>query len=251
VPEPESEQAVGPEDAVRPVSLPPRLRPARVEPAALRGRRLPWIEPLDAAPPAARTTRRPDVLLVDNYDSFVHNLARYLRELGARTRVVRNDGVAVDAILRERPTHVVLSPGPKTPREAGISNEVVEALGRDTPILGVCLGHQCIGAVYGGVVGRARRAMHGKASLVFHEGRGILRGIPSPFLAARYHSLVVDPGTVPEELEVIATTADGEVMAVAHRVHPVTGVQFHPESVLTEHGYRILANFLETSGPAG
>jgi anthranilate synthase/aminodeoxychorismate synthase-like glutamine amidotransferase len=219
-----------------------------VEPgAAFRGRRLPWTEPLDAAPPAVRLPRPPDVLLVDNYDSFVHNLARYLRELGARTRVVRNDAVDVDEILRRRPTHVVLSPGPKTPREAGISNDVVAALGRETPILGVCLGHQCIGAVYGGVVGRAERAMHGKASLVFHRGRGVLRGIPSPFLAARYHSLVVEPGTVPGELEVIAATAEGEVMAVAHRRHPVTGVQFHPESVLTEHGYRILANFLEAS----
>jgi anthranilate synthase/aminodeoxychorismate synthase-like glutamine amidotransferase len=184
------------------------------------------------------------VLLIDNYDSFVHNLARYVRELGARTSVVRNDAVDVEAIAREAPTHVILSPGPCTPNEAGVSNEVIAELGETTPILGVCLGHQCIGAVYGGLVTRSPRPMHGKTSLVFHEGSEIFEGVPSPFAAARYHSLVVDPQSVPPELEILATTADGDVMALAHRNHPVVGVQFHPESVLTEHGYRILANFL-------
>jgi anthranilate synthase/aminodeoxychorismate synthase-like glutamine amidotransferase len=190
-----------------------------------------------------------DVLLIDNYDSFVHNLARYVRELGARTRVVRNDEVDVETIVRDAPSHIIISPGPCTPNEAGISNEVIAALGETTPILGVCLGHQCIGAVYGGLVTRAPRPMHGKTSLVFHEGRGILGGIPSPFAAARYHSLVVDPQSVPPELEILATTSEGDVMALAHRRLPVMGVQFHPESVLTEHGYRILANFLRCEVP--
>jgi anthranilate synthase/aminodeoxychorismate synthase-like glutamine amidotransferase len=185
-----------------------------------------------------------NVLLIDNYDSFVYNLARYLRELGATTRVVRNDAIDLPTIAREHPSHIVLSPGPCTPREAGISNEVIAAFGESTPILGVCLGHQCIGEVYGGLVVRGPRPTHGKASLIFHEGRGIFREIPSPFSAARYHSLVVDPASVPEELEVLARTDEGEIMALGHRTHPVVGVQFHPESVLTEHGYRILANFL-------
>ncbi|MBA2565202.1 MAG: aminodeoxychorismate/anthranilate synthase component II [Gemmatimonadetes bacterium] len=185
-----------------------------------------------------------DVLLIDNYDSFVHNLARYLRELGARTTVVRNDAIDAAGVARAAPTHLVLSPGPCTPREAGVSNEIVRALGAVTPILGVCLGHQCIGDVYGGIVTRSARPMHGKSSPVYHEGRAIFRGIPSPFAAARYHSLVVDASRVPADLEVIATTAEGDVMALAHRTHPVIGVQFHPESVLTEHGFRLLANFL-------
>ncbi len=193
--------------------------------------------------------RAADVLLIDNYDSFVHNLARYVRELGARTRVVRNDAVDVEEIARAAPTHVILSPGPCTPNEAGVSNEVIAVLGATIPVLGVCLGHQCIGAVYGGLVTRAPQPMHGKSSLVFHGGRGIFRGVPSPFLAARYHSLVVDPESVPPALEVLARTADGDVMAVAHRSHPVVGVQFHPESVLTEHGYLILANFLGCGAP--
>ncbi|MFN2433605.1 MAG: aminodeoxychorismate/anthranilate synthase component II [Gemmatimonadota bacterium] len=191
---------------------------------------------------------RPRVLIVDNYDSFVHNLARYLRELGAETRVVRNDA-AVEDLAREDPTHVLLSPGPCTPAESGVSNLAVRAFEARVPVLGVCLGHQCIGAVYGGLVTRSPRPMHGKTSLVFHEGGGVFRGLPSPFTAARYHSLVVDPASVPDELEVLATTADGDVMALAHRRHPVTGVQFHPESVLTQHGYRLLANFLGTALP--
>jgi anthranilate synthase/aminodeoxychorismate synthase-like glutamine amidotransferase len=202
---------------------------------------------------ATRQARAPaavaHVLLVDNYDSFVHNLARYVRELGARTRVVRNDAIDVAEIERIAPTHIILSPGPCTPNEAGVSNDVIARLGQTIPVLGVCLGHQCIGAVYGGLVTRAPQPMHGKTSLVFHEGRGIFGGVPSPFLAARYHSLVVDPESVPPALEVLARTAEGDVMAVAHRTHPVVGVQFHPESVLTEHGYRILANFLGCGAP--
>ncbi len=202
---------------------------------------------------ATREARAPgavaDVLLVDNYDSFVHNLARYVRELGARTRVVRNDAIDVAEIERAAPTHIILSPGPCTPNEAGVSNDVIAELGETIPVLGVCLGHQCIGAVYGGLVTRAPHPMHGKTSPVFHEGRGIFAGVPSPFLAARYHSLVVDPESVPPVLEVLARTAEGDVMAVAHRTHPVVGVQFHPESVLTEHGYRILANFLGCGAP--
>lgn len=202
-----------------------------------------------SGPDFAEWRFRPRVVLIDNYDSFVHNLGRYLRELGAETVVVRNDAVDVAGVRGLAPTHVVLSPGPCTPREAGISKAVVRELGPELPVLGVCLGHQCIGDVYGGLVTRAPRAMHGKTSLVFHSGQGVLRGLPSPFAAARYHSLVVEPDSVPPELEVLATTAEGDVMALAHRFHPVTGVQFHPESVLTEHGYRLLANFLGTAVP--
>jgi anthranilate synthase/aminodeoxychorismate synthase-like glutamine amidotransferase len=197
-----------------------------------------------AASEHGRGGRTPEVLLIDNYDSFVHNLARYVRELGARTHVVRNDAIGIDEIARETPTHIILSPGPCTPNEAGVSNEIIAVLGPTLPILGVCLGHQCIGAVYGGLVTRAPHPMHGKTSLVYHGGRGVFQGIPSPFPATRYHSLVVDPESVPPSLEVLARTAEGDVMAIGHRTHPVVGVQFHPESVLTEHGYLILANFL-------
>jgi para-aminobenzoate synthetase component II len=185
------------------------------------------------------------VLLIDNYDSFVHNLARYMRELGQETQVVRNDRIEPERIAELAPTHIVLSPGPCTPREAGISNRVVELYGSRIPMLGVCLGHQCIGAVFGGEVARAARPMHGKTSEVHHSGTGIFAGIPSPFRAARYHSLVVPRETLPEEMEVVATTAEDEVMAFRHREHPVWGVQFHPESVLTEHGYTLLRNFLD------
>jgi para-aminobenzoate synthetase component II len=185
------------------------------------------------------------VLLIDNYDSFVHNLARYVRELGEETRVVRNDRIEPEAIAALAPTHIILSPGPCTPREAGVSNRVVERFGSRTPILGVCLGHQCIGAAYGSEVVRAARPMHGKTSEVHHDGSGIFAGIPSPFRAARYHSLLVPRDTLPECLEVVAATAEGEVMAFRHREHPVWGVQFHPESVLTEHGYTLLRNFLD------
>jgi len=185
------------------------------------------------------------ILLIDNYDSFVYNLARYVRELGADPVVRRHDAVSCDEIAALGPTHIIISPGPRTPSEAGVSTEVVRRLGSVTPILGVCLGHQCIGAAYGGQVVRAARPMHGKTSRITHDGTGVFAGIPSPFLATRYHSLVLQRDSLPRDLDVMATADDGEIMAVRHRTHPVVGVQFHPESVLTEYGYRMLANFLE------
>ena len=188
------------------------------------------------------------ILLIDNYDSFVHNLARYTRELGGEPLVRRNDAVTLDEIAELAPSHIIISPGPCSPNEAGISTEVVRRFGASTPILGVCLGHQCIGAAYGGRIVRAGRVMHGKTSRIHHDGTGIFEGLPSPFVATRYHSLVIEPASLPGELRVLATSEDGEIMAVEHREHPVTGVQFHPESALTEHGYRMLDRFLH--GPA-
>ncbi len=184
------------------------------------------------------------VLLIDNYDSFVYNLARYVRELGEAPLVRRNDAMAVDDILELAPSHVIISPGPCSPAEAGISTDVVRRVGRTIPVLGVCLGHQCIGAAYGGEIVRAGRPMHGKTSRIHHRGTDLFTGLPNPFLASRYHSLVISPASVPRELEVTATSEDGEIMAVRHASHPVYGVQFHPESVLTEHGYRMLDHFL-------
>jgi anthranilate synthase component 2 len=185
------------------------------------------------------------ILLIDNYDSFVHNLARYVRELGGEAVVRRNDALTVDDVVRLAPSHVILSPGPCTPSEAGISNEVVRRLGPSLPILGVCLGHQCIGAAYGGAIVRAGRPMHGKASPILHDGTGLFAALPSPFWAARYHSLVIAPATLPASLRVTATASDdGAIMAVVHREHPVVGVQFHPESALTEYGYAMLDHFL-------
>ena len=184
------------------------------------------------------------ILLIDNYDSFVYNLARYVRELGAEPVVRRHDAVTVDEIRAMAPSHVIISPGPRSPTEAGVSTDIVRQLGPTTPILGVCLGHQCIGAAYGGLVVRAGRPMHGKTSLVHHDGSGIFAGLPSPFRATRYHSLVVEPASIPPALRVTATSDDGEIMGVVHREHPVIGVQFHPESALTEHGYRMLDRFL-------
>jgi anthranilate synthase/aminodeoxychorismate synthase-like glutamine amidotransferase len=185
------------------------------------------------------------ILLIDNYDSFVHNLARYVRELGGDAVVCRNDALAVSDIRALAPTHIILSPGPCSPAEAGISVEIVRQLGPTTPILGVCLGHQCIGAAYGGAIVRAGRPVHGRTSPIQHDGTGIFAGLPSPFLAARYHSLVIAPGSVPAGLRVTATSADdGEIMAVAHETHPVVGVQFHPESAASEHGYAMLDWFL-------
>ena len=156
----------------------------------------------------------------------------------------RHDAITVDEILALRPSHVVISPGPCSPAEAGISTQVVRLVGPTIPILGVCLGHQCIGAAYGGEIVRAGRPMHGKTSRIHHQGTGILSGIPSPFYATRYHSLVIAPGSLPPDLQVLATSEDGEIMAVQHTRHPVYGVQFHPESVLTEHGYRLVDHFL-------
>ena len=184
------------------------------------------------------------ILLIDNYDSFVYNLARYVRELGEAPLVRRNDAMTVDDILELAPSHVIISPGPCSPAEAGISTDVVRRVGRTIPVLGVCLGHQCIGAAYGGEIVRAGRPMHGKTSRIHHRGTDLFTGLPNPFLASRYHSLVISPASVPRELEVTATSEDGEIMAVKHATHPVYGVQFHPESVLTEHGYRMLDHFL-------
>jgi anthranilate synthase/aminodeoxychorismate synthase-like glutamine amidotransferase len=187
---------------------------------------------------------KPSVLLVDNYDSFVHNLARYLRELGAETTVHRNDSLAAHEIEELRPSHIVVSPGPCTPRQAGISNEVIRSLGPRIPILGVCLGHQCLADALGGRVVQAPRPRHGKTSPILHSAEGLFAGLPSPFQATRYHSLIVSEDGLPESLEVVARTPDGEVMALRHRDWPSWGVQFHPESVLTEHGHDLLRNFL-------
>lgn len=183
------------------------------------------------------------VLVIDNYDSFTYNLVQYLGELGAEVSVYRNDRIGLDEIAALRPERIVISPGPGVPEDGGISNEVIRRFGPTTPLLGVCLGHQCIGQVYGGVVSRAPRLMHGKTSSVYHDGRGLFNGVPSPFKATRYHSLIVEE-SLPEVLQVTAFTRDGEVMGVQHRDYPVAGVQFHPESILTEHGKRILQNFL-------
>ena len=195
------------------------------------------------------------VLLIDNYDSFVFNLARYVSELGLEPLVRRHDAVTVEEIEEElRPTHIIISPGPCTPAEAGISTEVVRHFGpRGVPVLGVCLGHQCIGEAYGGEVVRAARPMHGKVSAVYHDGTSVFAGLPSPLRATRYHSLVVRPETLPASLRAIAhtRTPDGrpdEVMGLVHREHPVVGVQFHPESALTEHGYAMLDRFLRGDG---
>ncbi|HXE57929.1 MAG TPA: aminodeoxychorismate/anthranilate synthase component II [Gemmatimonadales bacterium] len=184
------------------------------------------------------------ILLIDNYDSFVYNLARYVRELGEEPLVRRHDAITLDEIAELDPSHIIISPGPCSPAEAGISTAVVRRFGPGTPILGVCLGHQCIGAAFGAEIVRAGRPMHGKTSRIHHAGVGLLEGLPSPFRATRYHSLVIAPESVPPALRVTATSEDGEIMAVEHVGHPVYGVQFHPESVLTEHGYRIIDRFL-------
>ena len=184
------------------------------------------------------------ILMIDNYDSFTYNLVQYLGELGAKLEVYRNDKITIPMIRRMRPSKIVISPGPCTPREAGISNEVIRTFSGQLPLLGVCLGHQCIGDVFGGKIVRAKRIMHGKISQIYHTGKGILRNLPVPFSATRYHSLVIAPRTVPPELEVTAWTKDHEIMGVRHRKHPTFGVQFHPESILTEHGQKILSNFL-------
>ncbi|MBI1845849.1 MAG: aminodeoxychorismate/anthranilate synthase component II [Candidatus Rokubacteria bacterium] len=187
------------------------------------------------------------ILVIDNYDSFTYNLVQYLGELGATMDVVRNDALDVDTIAARRPERIVISPGPGTPQQAGVSIDVIRRLGATTPILGVCLGHQAIGAAYGATVDRAPRQMHGKTSEIHHDGRGVYAGVGNPFVATRYHSLVVLRDTVPADLEITAWTDQGEIMGLRHRRHPVEGVQFHPESILTTEGKRLLANFL-TSG---
>ena len=189
------------------------------------------------------------ILLIDNYDSFVYNLARYVRELGEIPVVRRHDAVTVDEIRALGPSHIIISPGPCTPAEAGISTEVVRQLGDRIPVLGVCLGHQCIGAAYGAEIVRAGRPMHGKPSRIHHQAQGLFAGLPSPFTATRYHSLVIAPASVPPELKVTATSEDGEIMAVQHASNPVHGVQFHPDSVLSEQGYRLLDHFLHGIPP--
>ncbi len=188
------------------------------------------------------------VLVIDNYDSFVYNLVQELGELGAEPVVHRNDAIDIEGIRASSPDAILISPGPGRPESAGISMAVVAELAGEYPILGVCLGHQVIGQVYGGRVVAAPTLMHGKTSSVHHDGRAIFAGLPEPFVATRYHSLVVEPGSVPDVLEVTATTPDGVVMGLRHRTLPVEGVQFHPESILTPSGPSLLSNFLAASG---
>lgn len=183
------------------------------------------------------------IVIIDNYDSFTYNLVQYLGELGAEVQVCRNDAVSVEQVAALNPSHIVISPGPGDPSEAGISNEVIRCLGPHTPLLGVCLGHQCIGRVFGGQVVRASRLLHGKVSPIYHYGGGLFMGIPSPFDGTRYHSLIV-AGPLPPDLQVIAFTKEGELMGLRHKQYPIYGVQFHPESILTMAGKQILRNFL-------
>ena len=185
------------------------------------------------------------LLVLDNYDSFTYNLVQYFGELGAEMVVKRNDEISLEEIRALKPERIVISPGPCTPKEAGISNDVIRELGPTTPLLGVCLGHQCIGHVFGGEVVRADRLMHGKTSPIHHHGEGIFAGLPNPFDATRYHSLIVRRETFPADLEITAETAEKEIMGLRHRELPIHGVQFHPESILTNEGRRILRNFLE------
>jgi len=185
------------------------------------------------------------ILLIDNYDSFVHNLARYVRELGSKAIVRRNDAITPHAVAAMAPSHIILSPGPCSPAEAGISVDLIRQFGATVPILGVCLGHQCIGSAYGANIVRAGRPVHGRTSPIAHDGTGIFSGLPSPFRAARYHSLVIARASLPASLRVIASSGDdGEIMAVVHETHPVVGVQFHPESAASQYGYAMLDWFL-------
>jgi anthranilate synthase/aminodeoxychorismate synthase-like glutamine amidotransferase len=186
------------------------------------------------------------LLMLDNYDSFTWNLVQYLGELGASVKVVRNDAMDVGEIEAMRPDRIVISPGPCTPSEAGISVPLIRHFAGKVPILGVCLGHQAIGQAFGARVVRAERVMHGKLSSIVHDGRGVFSNVPSPFNATRYHSLAIERASLPPALDVTATADDGEIMAVRHREWPIEGVQFHPEAILTEHGKQVLANFLGT-----
>ncbi|OQA29413.1 MAG: Aminodeoxychorismate/anthranilate synthase component 2 [Verrucomicrobia bacterium ADurb.Bin345] len=185
------------------------------------------------------------ILVIDNYDSFTYNLVQYLGELGADLRVIRNDDATVEEIAAMKPERLLVSPGPCTPNEAGVSCAVIEKLGPSIPTFGVCLGHQCIGQVFGGKVVRAERLMHGKTSMIHHGGKGVLAGMPDPFEAIRYHSLLVERASVPACLEITAETDEHEIMGLQHKAFPVYGVQFHPESILTRNGKQILKNFLE------
>ena len=184
------------------------------------------------------------LLVIDNYDSFTYNLVQYFGELGADPQVKRNDAITPEEVEKMRPSKIVISPGPGTPADAGISMELIRRFGAKVPLLGVCLGHQCIGEVYGGKVVRAGRLMHGKTSPIQHDGRGVFAQLPNPFEATRYHSLIVEAESVPSCLEVSAKTAEGEIVGLRHRQNPVHGVQFHPESILSKEGKDLLANFL-------
>jgi anthranilate synthase/aminodeoxychorismate synthase-like glutamine amidotransferase len=184
------------------------------------------------------------LLLIDNYDSFTYNLYQYLCELGQEVQVVRNDKINIDEIEKMRPQHIVISPGPSTPLQAGISNDVIKNFGGKIPILGVCLGHECIGYAYGGHIWQAKQIMHGKASMIKHNQKGVFKGLPNPFSAIRYHSLVIRKETLPECLEITAWTDDGTIMGVRHKEYAVEGVQFHPESFMTQCGKDLLKNFL-------
>jgi len=185
------------------------------------------------------------ILVIDNYDSFTYNLVQYLGELGADMRVVRNDAISADEAVALNPDKLLVSPGPCTPLEAGISCDVIKKLGPKIPTLGVCLGHQSIGQVYGGKIVRAERLMHGKTSMIHHNGADVFKGLPNPFEAIRYHSLIIERSSFPDSLEITAKTDQDEIMGVKHREYPVYGVQFHPESILTENGMELLRNFLE------
>ena len=185
------------------------------------------------------------ILLIDNYDSFTYNIYQYLSELGADVIVVRNDKISIDDVVNMSPEGIVISPGPCTPLEAGISNDVVLRMGETVPILGVCLGHQTVGYVFGGTVGLAKEIMHGKTSLVFHDGKGGYKGLPNPFEAIRYHSLVVYPESLPASLEITAKTSNGLIMGLRHKSLPIEGIQFHPESIMTKVGHDVLRNFLD------
>ncbi|MCH8225615.1 MAG: aminodeoxychorismate/anthranilate synthase component II [Chloroflexi bacterium] len=191
------------------------------------------------------------LLMIDNYDSFTYNLYQYLAELGAEVVTVRNDKITLEDIEDMDPQGIIISPGPSTPLEAGISNDVIRHFGRNVPTLGVCLGHQCVGHVYGAKVDRAGEIRHGKTSMIHHDGKGVLAGLPNPFEAIRYHSLVVYPETLPDTLEISAWTDDGLVMGLRHKEHPVEGVQFHPESIMTPQGKALLQNFLDQVDRAG
>lgn len=185
------------------------------------------------------------MLVIDNYDSFTYNLVQYLGELGAEMKIFRNDQITIKDIEAMKPARILVSPGPCSPNEAGISCDVIKTFGARIPIFGVCLGHQCMGQVYGGRVVRAARLMHGKTSPILHQGTSLLKGLPSPFDAIRYHSLLVEREGLPSDLLITAETAEGEIMGLQHRTYPVHGVQFHPESILTQHGKAILQNFLD------
>ncbi|WP_374015899.1 aminodeoxychorismate/anthranilate synthase component II [Paenibacillus thiaminolyticus] len=189
------------------------------------------------------------ILVIDNYDSFTYNLVQYLGELGEEVQVCRNDEIDIAGIERLQPDHLLLSPGPCTPNEAGITLQVIEHFAGSIPILGVCLGHQAIGQAFGGEVVRAERLMHGKTSPIIHQGESIFAGLPNPFTATRYHSLIVDRASLPACLAITAETAEGEIMGLQHKEYPIVGVQFHPESIISEHGHQMLRNFLSMAAP--